>query len=219
VAGYDNAIVFLDSHVQRVFREFGWDKNTIVIFTADHGEELGDHGNWGHAHNLYAETLNVPLVLFGLPGVRTGQRLYERVSHVDVLPTLRAVAGAPPATADSGVSLLPLLRGEPGGLPQRALYADLWRSPQGQRTPYLQATLFGPWKFIQGMEEGPLLFNLDADPLDLHNQFSANAALGAELRQRFVDFATASRHFEPEFEEAVQDEAMNEELRALGYVN
>ena len=219
LASYDNAIVYVDSHIQQVYRRFGWDKNTIVIFTADHGEELGDHGNWGHAHNLYAETLNVPLVVVGLPGVTPGRRVYERVSHVDVLPTLRGVAGGRGVSGDSGTSLLPLLRGERSRLPPRALYADLWRSPGGQRKAYLQATLFGSWKFIQGMEEGPLLFNLDADPLDLDNKFSAYPQLGAELRQRFVDFEAASRRLEPEFQETLQDEAMNEELRALGYVN
>jgi len=219
LASYDNAIVFLDSQIQQVFRDFGWGKDTVLIFTADHGEELGEHGNWGHAHNLYAETLNVPLVVFGAQGVVPGRRVYERVSLVDVLPTLRELTGAPAAAGDSGTSLLALLRGEQKRLPARALYADLWQSRAGRRQPYLQATLFGPWKFINGMEEGPLLFNLDADPGDLDNRFGAYPQLGTELRQRFVEFEAESRHFAPEFEDAVQDEATNEELRALGYVN
>lgn len=218
-ASYDNSIAYLDGQIQEVFRDFGWDENTVVIFTSDHGEELGDHGGWGHAQNLYAETLNVPLVVYGLSGATPGQRVHERVSHVDVLPTLRALAGRSAAGADSGTSLLPLLRGERQRLAPRALYADLWQSPDGLRTPYLQATLFGGWKFIYGMEEGPLLFNLDEDPLELDNRASAYPLIGPELRQRFLDFEATSKRFTPEFEDAVQDEAMNEELRALGYVN
>jgi hypothetical protein len=136
-----------------------------------------------------------------------------------VLPTLRELAGGRPAQGESGTSLLPLLRGEQDRLPARALYADLWQSPEGKRKPYLQATLFGPWKFVDGMDGGPLLFNLDTDPLDQDNRFSAYPQLGAELRQRFVDFEATGRHFTPEFEDTVQDQAMNEELRALGYVN
>ena len=60
---------------------------------SDHGEELLDHGLWGHGHSLYSEILHVPLIL-KLPGGRgAGERRGDTAGHVDILPTLLAAAG------------------------------------------------------------------------------------------------------------------------------
>jgi arylsulfatase A-like enzyme len=218
-SGYDNGIVLVDDHIRQAFERYRWQEGTVVFVVADHGEELGDHGNVGHAHNLYAETLNVPFFVYGLPGVPPGRRLAPRVSLIDILPTLRELAGSRPVATDEGVSLLPLLRGRTDQLPERSLFADLWRAPDGQRRSWQRATIRGPWKYIDGMTEGPLLFQLDGDPRDSQNRLGAYPEVAADLQRRFVRFSDQSRKFEPEFEETVQDAETNEELRALGYVN
>jgi arylsulfatase A-like enzyme len=218
-SGYDNGIVNVDDHIRQAFERYKWRQGTVVLVTADHGEELGDHGGLGHAHNLYAETLNVPLLVYGVRGAPAGRRVASRVSHVDVLPTLRALAGGRAAASDAGVSLLPLLLGRADAIPERALFADLWHTTAepGHRAT-LQATIAGPWKLIDG-PEGPELFHLDADPRDARNQAAGHAEIVADLRRRFAQFAAHSRKPGPEFEETVQDAETNEELRALGYVN
>lgn len=69
---YEGEIRYVDELVGQVFaqlRGLGLDKNTYICFTSDHGEELWDHGDWGHGHAVYQEEVRVPLMLAG-PGIR-----------------------------------------------------------------------------------------------------------------------------------------------------
>lgn len=109
IAQYDEEIAFIDA----MFGEFldKWrasGRRAIVAVTADHGEEFGERGSWGHAHTLWPEQLHVPFVVNG-PGVVT-QRVSERVGTEDIAPTLAALAGVPFAARD-GVSRAGTLRG------------------------------------------------------------------------------------------------------------
>jgi choline-sulfatase len=172
----------------------------------------------GHARTLYAEVLNVPLMVHA-PGRFERHRVAERVSHVDVLPTLRALVGQAPAPGDAGMSLLPLLDGRARKLPPRALFADLWHATYSERKRFLSATIEGEWKLIDGAPEGPQLFHLDRDPLDLRNRHDAYPQVAARLRARFREADQRLPRWPAEFEDSLQDAAMNEDLRALGYVN
>ena len=218
IAAYDSDIRYLDEHLRASFASFGWDKGATVVVTGDHGEELGERGFFGHARTLYAEVLNVPLVFFG-GSAPAGRRVRERVSHIDVLPTLRELCGLPHGAGDAGVSLLPLIQGGRDTLPERALFADLWRNPAGERRSVLRAAIHGRWKRIGGNLEGPQLFDLDADPRELVNLAGAQVEVEADLKKRFAEFEAGAPKLTPEFAESTQDEGTNEELRALGYVN
>jgi arylsulfatase A-like enzyme len=218
IAAYDSEVRYVDGHLRQAFRLFGWETGTLLLLTADHGEELLDHGQWGHAKTLFGEVLNVPLLAFGAGVSAPGRRVRDRVSHVDLLPTLRAVAGRPPSGREMGVSLLPPLRDPAARLPERTLYADLWHIAEGVRKPYLHAAIEGRYKLIDGLPEGPLLFDLDADPLELQNRAFAYPQVVAELQGRLRRFEARAPRLAPEFEQTVQDARLNEELRALGYV-
>jgi arylsulfatase A-like enzyme len=217
VSAYDSEIHHVDDHIRQAFELFGWDRDTLVLLTADHGEELGDRGFWGHARTLYGETLNVPLLAFG-PGVRPG-RVRERVSHVDVLPTLTEATGTRTPAGLSGLSLWPLLRGSAAALPERVLFADFWHAPEGRPEPQIRAAIRGPWKRLDGEPGGPYLFNLDLDPLESRNRFGTAPQVAQELLDASRHFEAGAHRLEPEFEETLQDEKTNEELKALGYVN
>lgn len=219
VSAYDSEIFYLDGHIRSAFERFGWERGAVLVVTADHGEELGERGFFGHARTLFAEVLNVPLLFHGVAAAPTGGRVRERVSHVDVLPTLRELLGLPRGALDAGLSLVPLLEGRRDALPERALFADLWRNPGGERRPLLRATIHGRWKRIKGSAEGPLLFDLDADPRDLRNVARDHPAVEADLKRRFAEFEAWAPRLEPAFAESVIDEATNEALKALGYVN
>ena len=82
----------------------GLDENTVVVFTADHGEELLDHGMVQHSHSLYRELVNVPLVLRG-PGVPRGVRVDKPASNRSLFETLQALATDFEPTAHTGVLL------------------------------------------------------------------------------------------------------------------
>ncbi len=218
ISAYDSEIRYLDSHLERTFAAFGWEESAVLILSADHGEEFYEHGLVGHARSLFAEVLNVPLFVHA-PRRFAPARVAERVSHVDVLPTLRELTGLPAEPQAAGLSLLGLLEGRTRGLPSRALFADLWHATFSERKRYLSATIEGEWKLIDGAPEGPLLFHLDRDPLDLRNRHAAYPAVAARLRERFRAAERTLPRLPPEFEDTIQDAAMNEDLRALGYVN
>ena len=68
---------------------------SVVVFTADYGEEFRDHGDGGHGHTLYEEVVRVPLVIRPPNGLNGGSSTSATVQHVDLLPTLAGLAGAP----------------------------------------------------------------------------------------------------------------------------
>ncbi|MBN2551252.1 MAG: sulfatase-like hydrolase/transferase [Spirochaetales bacterium] len=141
--------------------------NTVIIFTSDHGDNLGDFGIWDKRF-FYEQSAGVPLVAAG-PGIRaadgrSGSRISKAlVSHVDLYPTLLDLAGAGGSYDHTfrGRSLAPLLRGE-AGTHHRAVFAEL-------ATAVMIRT--GSWKLVFDPEQGGVihLYNLTRDPGELEN--------------------------------------------------
>ena len=93
----------------------GLRESTLVVFSSDHGEMLGDHGLLLKGPMMYEGAVRVPLIM-RWPGVLArGARRAELVSLVDLCATFLDAAGLPDLPASQGASLLPLARGEPGG--------------------------------------------------------------------------------------------------------
>jgi arylsulfatase A-like enzyme len=104
---YDNNVAYEADEVGRLLATLRPDD--IVVYFADHGEELWDHGGFEHGHTLYDELLHVPLVM-RIPGV-AASRIAEPVSLLDITPTVLDALGMPTAGLD-GVSLLAAARGD-----------------------------------------------------------------------------------------------------------
>jgi len=103
---YGTTVEYLDDEFSR-FLEFyrrELQDDTVLIVTADHGEQLGEHGLWGHSYYCYDETLKIPLVVAG-PGVPEGERRTDLASHVDVFDTLCDLCGLEMPGTTSGHSL------------------------------------------------------------------------------------------------------------------
>ena len=98
VARYDAEIRLMDSAFGQVLdflEEQGLYHENVVVFTADHGESLGEHRYWfEHGWFAYEPSLRVPLMIKG-PGRREGRTVHDPVSNLDLLPTLLALLGAP----------------------------------------------------------------------------------------------------------------------------
>lgn len=111
VALYDGEIAYTDSYLGLLFDELRargvWD-DTLVVLTADHGDEFFEHGAIGHRRTLFEEVVRVPLVL-RLPGiVPAGRRVEAAVSLVDVLPSVLDLLGVANRPVLSSASLVPL---------------------------------------------------------------------------------------------------------------
>ncbi|GAJ09937.1 unnamed protein product, partial [marine sediment metagenome] len=108
VARYDSEINFVDQKIQQMFQRFGWDKNTLMVITSDHGEEFKEHGRLGHGKTLYSEVLHVPLMLYHPGGGIPGKVVDTNVSLVDVAPTITSFVGIPADENHMGLDLLAL---------------------------------------------------------------------------------------------------------------
>jgi choline-sulfatase len=177
---YYGAVSYVDDHVGQLLatlRAFGLSENTVVLFTADHGELLGERGLWYKMH-LYEWAVRIPLIVHA-PGRFAARRVSDPVSLVDLLPTL-ADLGRPPGGAEmadldgNGRSLLPILEGR--GAADREVVAEYLA--EGAVAPILMIRR-GALKFIWSEPDPPLLFDLERDPDELDNL--AARSEGADL--------------------------------------
>lgn len=166
IRAYYGSISYLDSLISRVLDALsatGAAENTVVVFTSDHGEMLGERGMWFKKH-FFEKALRVPLIVKA-PWI-AAQRVSELTSLVDLLPTFGSLAGSPaPVEPLEGIDLMDLLdKGNPP--PQRPVYAEYL----AEATP---APIFmirrQNHKFISSSHDGIMLFDLAADPDELTN--------------------------------------------------
>ncbi len=114
---YDMELFFMDHHIGRLLdglKERGLDRDTVVVFTSDHGEALSkaeDHGFEGHGQCLYDDQIHVPLIIGG-PMVKRPQRIDRPVGTIDIVPTLLELTGTKHDGVLSGLSLVPYLLGD-----------------------------------------------------------------------------------------------------------
>jgi len=219
VSQYDAGIACIDFHIGRLLdrlRELGLYENTLVIVTADHGEAFGEHNRMEHAYgSLYQDQIHVPL-LIKYPGQHEGQRSHALVSQVDFLPTILDLAGiAAPAGAQGQSLRLP--RAEDSG----AVFAESGPRSDERANPRLRGvrrTVFsGPWKLIAWTDGPPELYNLAADPGELHNLYRAGDHEAAALLARINQFTAAAPRRSSPSDKPV-DRPTLEKLRSLGYI-
>jgi arylsulfatase A-like enzyme len=125
---YDAEIRFLDHGLGRLIGELetrDGSGSTLVIVTADHGEELLDHGGLGHGKTVELEQLRIPLLMAGGPvAAATGQRIAPLVRNLDLAPTIVDAAALDAPAVFEGSSLLPLLAD--GSAEQQPRVAFAW---------------------------------------------------------------------------------------------
>ncbi len=189
LAYYYGLVSQIDHNIGRVLDELdrlGLADNTIVVYTADHGEMMGEHGCWTKGMQGYDATLRVPLIV-RLPGVvPAGQRRLELVESIDLLPTLLEAAGLDVPENIQGRSLLPLVRNKATdwrsvafseiGVPGRGVRAITAR---GQADKYVLFRQNGKTVFEQ-------YFDLADDPWEMTNRVNdANCAASLQrLREK-----------------------------------
>jgi arylsulfatase A-like enzyme/Tfp pilus assembly protein PilF len=216
---YDGEIAWVDALVGRLrgaLEGTGAWANTTVVFTADHGEALGAHGEPTHGFFLYEETLRVPLIVRPADawdgGFTAGATFATPVGLIDVLPTVAELWGLPTSDEVEGRSLVAALRGEE--LPAVPLYSEtiLPRSSFGWAD--LEAVVEGDDKYIEAPR--PELYDLRSDPAERDNLASERSERAGELRARLDAWIEATEAAAPAA--GVTDSETLASLRSLGYV-
>jgi choline-sulfatase len=162
IAAYFGLVSFVDHNVGRllgVLERTDLGDETRVIYTSDHGDNLGTRGLWGKS-TMYEESAGVPMMMAG-PEVPQGIVCREPVSLIDCFPTILQCVGAQRAAADAdlpGASLFDIVRGT---APRRTVMSEYHAS--GSATGAFMVRK-GQFKFVYYVGMPPQLFDLDADP-------------------------------------------------------
>jgi choline-sulfatase len=166
--GYYAAISYLDERIGEVLgalRDSGLDDDTIVVFTADHGEMLGERGLW-YKMSFFEQSARVPL-LIRVPGEASAPRIAEPVSLLDLAPTLIELVGAAwePAVAADGESLAPVIAGDAAGRSQPVVGEYL---AEGVNAPAVMVR-HRTHKLIACPGDPDQLYDLASDPAEVVN--------------------------------------------------
>jgi arylsulfatase A-like enzyme len=228
---YDGGVAACDRAVGELLAELerlGIARETLVVVTSDHGEDLGDRlplrpGNHGHA--LYDEQLRVPLILRDPTRQFAVRRVSAQVRLIDVMPTILDLLGLPATPDRHGRSLVPLLRGEESE--PRLAWAEIPHHAlidSGVRW----AVRTGAHKLIvtppptRGSGEARLeLYDLRADARERSNLATGDPARRAELMQQLRSVALDLNANGAAVYREVSgqpDPQLKERLRSLGYV-
>jgi choline-sulfatase len=180
--------------------------STIIVVTADHGEEFQEHGRLKHGSHLYEESIHVPLVIAG-PGVPVGRRT-DLAQGIDLFPTIAAVLGLAPPHGLPGRDLLATRDGR-----DAVVETALGILPAGRLTE-LVALRTPRWKLIRTAGTGTVeVYDLSRDPAERTRDTGGTqaSALEAELERWAAAAPRAPRA-------GGSDPALRAKLQALGYV-
>jgi arylsulfatase A-like enzyme/thioredoxin-like negative regulator of GroEL len=214
---YDGEIASADRQVGRLLGELrkrGVLNDTIVAFTSDHGESLGEHGEATHALFIYESTVRVPLI-FRYPRELPARKTYEgSVRSVDVMPTILGLAKLP-LNDTQGVDLSAALAGA-AEAPSLAPYSE---SLHGQ-LEFAMAPLFGirsdEWSYIRAPRAE--LYNRAQDPAETENLLEARKSQAGKLDELVAEVLEDSKRFGLVAAANPLDDETAAMLKALGYM-
>ena len=216
---YDAEVTYVDRQLERILdalRRLERLEDTVVVISADHGEELYDHDFfYGHHKSLSQSVLHVPLIVWHPNSVKPG-RVAERVENVDIFPTLAAVLRPDePLEGVSGRDLGPLLRGERSAVP---------RVVRAQREPYEKlpggfgfAALQDRWKLTWYSRVGARLYDLEVDPMEREDRAKESPEVVRSLLPTIQPWLKATEKLGFRDPQSL-DPSDVEMLKELGYV-
>ena len=166
---YDGEIAFMDEQIGRVvswLREKGLTGKTLIVLIGDHGEGLGDHGEWEHGYFIYDYAVQVPFLIVTPFREFQGKRVSSQVRTVDLYPTLLEMAGVEVPEENQGESLLDIFFHPDKSMESYAYCESLtpnihynWSPLHGLKTPR--------YKYIAAPRAE--LYDLEKDPDERHN--------------------------------------------------
>jgi len=164
---YYGAVSYVDDCIGKLLqtlKDCRLDEDTIIVFSGDHGDMLGERGLW-YKMSYFEASARVPLLIHH-PATFTPHRVSSNVSTLDILPTLVDLVGTKlwSGLPMDGNSLLPHLQNLPGG--SDTVFAEY--CGEGTVAPMCMIRR-GPWKFIVCPADPPQLYNLSTDPKELVN--------------------------------------------------
>jgi tetratricopeptide (TPR) repeat protein len=221
-SAYDGEITYADYAVGKFLRylkDHDLYGSALIVMTSDHGESLGEHGEYTHGYFIYDTTLLVPLII-KLPAVRGqaahrgfSQPIETPVRSIDIAPTMLQLLGLHSEPSMQGNSLLSLMKGKAPTSSTFTAYCESYY-PTEFGWSALRALRDQRFKYIDAPK--PELYDLHADPHELHNLYGERRALAAELSAQFASLVAKITPHVPA--NRTNTPADLELLASLGYV-
>jgi arylsulfatase A-like enzyme len=225
IALYDGEIRYADAMLARLWsylKSEGLLDKTLVVVTADHGEEFYDHGGLKHNHTLYNELISIPVIFHYEGSLPDGVVLDgEILQAIDTVPTILDCAGIPKPSVMQGESILTLLGRRNGPWRDYALSENL--------SVNAKAFISGGWKYIHHFgsdinyckkyTEGRELYNIVDDPKERRNLYETSPDMARHLYGRMMTVLPLAERERIGKKAAIElDESARQRLRTLGYV-
>jgi len=211
---YDGEIAYADHELGRLFdavRKKSPADQTLIAILSDHGESLGEHGEYSHGVFLYDSTLRIAFLLAG-PGVRAGLRVKEQARTIDFLPTVLDLMGGRAPAAVQGASLTPYFQGKDAGA--AVSYAETLYPKINMGWAELRAIRTNHWKYIRAPK--PELYDLSQDAGETSNVIQSHAA---EVQRFEAQLHAMIGSGAEKVETATADQRTLDQLKSLGYTS
>lgn len=187
---YDQEIRYFDDEFGKLLgflERQGFRDDTIVVFAADHGEELFEHGSVLHGYTLYQEQLRVPLLIHD-PRADAPRAVETVTRHVDILPTVLELMNVSHPGTLQGRSLVPLIQGTETEFPAAPVFAQA--SLRAVKTIQKRSFMENGWKLIETVVPAPgeELYDVAEDPLETRDLLAENSEIASRLRARMRRF-------------------------------
>ena len=219
---YQGEINFTDVHLGRLvdeLKKMGIYDRTILIVTADHGEEFWEHRGFEHGHTLYDELIRIPLVVKLPTDIAAAARVVDaQVRILDVAPTILELLGIEKPESFAGESLMPLIMGQSSedriAFAESTLYGSDKLAWRGRRYKYIVDV-------NPDAEASPELYDLQNDPGETENLLAARPGVAARLRAELAEFyGELSSRAKNMSQPTIKDMSPQtiESLRSLGYI-
>jgi choline-sulfatase len=222
IALYEGEIRYVDECCGRLMTELaslGLEDHTWVVVSTDHGEEMGDHGDFGHGQSLYEELVRVPLIIAG-PGV-VPSTVDQPVSAIDLVPTFGELMEVDPDPGWKGVSIATVLQSGESSTLDRPCFAG---GNDRTKMPPSVMVVKGRYKLIRQVQSGQVeLYDLIEDPGERANLAESCPELVAALNRDLDQWLQALHEHRPgQGKAGLPDDEMEqktrEQLETLGYL-
>lgn len=198
-------------------RERGLIDDTLLVLTADHGEQFGEHGAYSHPHQLYDELIRVPLLIRDPVGVES-RTVSTPVELVDVFPTICARAGIEPPASLAGDTFPARTPEAPRDDAEPTVFSEADLTPA-----YNACVRTDHWKYVSdGTRDERLLFDLNADPDEQEDVSGASPDVTDRLADRLdahlADDRRAAGSNRDVTRQEITDGQVQDRLQDLGYL-
>ncbi len=237
---YDGEIASIDNEIKKlinVLRQLKLEDKTLIVFTADHGEDLYQHNFYfQHGASIHDSTLKIPL-LFKMPGIiSSGKKIDKTVESIDIAPTILNLLEISPQSNFEGTSLYPLIEGK--DIKLNDAYSEWQNKIVSVRTDNFKYIYNPtgyhpkPLKELEYFYEKEELYNIKEDPNESLNIAKVNPEVSNNLREKILNWEKnyswnkdMEKDYSKEVPKSLQKlrdniaKKLEQRLKTLGYIN